>query len=120
MTCEEFDRLCQSLPHTTTVVQWRGSHVWKVGGKVFAWATPGGATAGVTFKASEMTYQLLKEEPGLRPAPYMASRGLKWLQQHGEPGLPDDALADYVRHAYAMVAQALPKKVKAELGLSST
>ncbi|WP_328286407.1 MmcQ/YjbR family DNA-binding protein [Phreatobacter sp. AB_2022a] len=110
--------MCQSLPHTTCVVQWRGSHVWKVGGKVFAWATPGGATAGVTFKASEMTYRLLKDEPGLRPAPYMASRGLTWLQQHGEPGLPDDALADYVRHAYAMVARSLPKKVKAELGLA--
>ncbi|MGL4288354.1 MAG: MmcQ/YjbR family DNA-binding protein, partial [Phreatobacter sp.] len=94
MTREEFDLLCGSFPATTRVVQWGGAHVWKVGGKVFALATPTGA---ITFKASDMTYQLLQDHPGLRPAPYMASRGLKWLQHYAEPGLPDDALADYLR-----------------------
>ncbi len=36
MTFEEFNAFCGSLPATTYVVQWGGSHVWKVGGKVFA------------------------------------------------------------------------------------
>ena len=36
MTFEEFNAFCRSLPATTYVVQWGGSHVWKVGGKVFA------------------------------------------------------------------------------------
>ncbi|MBN8939744.1 MAG: MmcQ/YjbR family DNA-binding protein [Rhizobiales bacterium] len=113
MTREDFDLLCGSLPATTRVIQWGGAHVWKVGGKVFALAGPAGA---ITFKASDMTYELLQDHPGLRPAPYLASRGLKWLQHYAEPGLPDDALADYLRHAHAMVARALPRKLRAELG----
>ena len=36
MTCDEFNDFCRGLPATTTVVQWGGAHVWKVGGKVFA------------------------------------------------------------------------------------
>ena len=36
MIYEEFNNLCKSLPATTYVVQWGDSHVWKVGGKVFA------------------------------------------------------------------------------------
>src|ERR1700681_4273198 len=34
MTYNEFDKFCRALPASTYVVQWGGSHVWKVGGKV--------------------------------------------------------------------------------------
>jgi predicted DNA-binding protein (MmcQ/YjbR family) len=33
MTYEQFNRYCGSLPATTYVMQWGGSHVWKVGDK---------------------------------------------------------------------------------------
>jgi predicted DNA-binding protein (MmcQ/YjbR family) len=36
MTYDEFNEFCRALPATTYVLQWGGSHVWKVGGKVFA------------------------------------------------------------------------------------
>ena len=36
MTYKEYNAFCKSLPATTYVMQWGGSHVWKVGGKVFA------------------------------------------------------------------------------------
>ena len=36
MTIDEFNHYCKALPHTTHVVQWGNSEVWKVGGKVFA------------------------------------------------------------------------------------
>ena len=36
MTYIKFNAFCRGLPATTYVVQWGGSHVWKVGGKVFA------------------------------------------------------------------------------------
>jgi predicted DNA-binding protein (MmcQ/YjbR family) len=36
MTLDEYDAFCRSFPATTYVVQWRGAHVCKVGGKVFA------------------------------------------------------------------------------------
>jgi predicted DNA-binding protein (MmcQ/YjbR family) len=62
--------------------------VWKVGGKVFAIAGWGdGEALAVTFKCSELSYDLLKEQAGLRPAPYLASRGMKWIQRiSGESG----------------------------------
>ncbi len=78
MTYDEFNAFCRSLPHTTHVVQWGGSHVWKVGGKVFAiggWDN--GKYPGITFKVSHIAYEMMQDESGLRPAPYMASRGMK-------------------------------------------
>jgi predicted DNA-binding protein (MmcQ/YjbR family) len=36
MTYAEYNTLCAALPATSYVVQWGGSHVWKVAGKVFA------------------------------------------------------------------------------------
>lgn len=60
---------------------------------------------------------MLRDEPGLRPAPYLASRGLKWIQHFGQPGLPDADLANYIRESHRIVAAGLSKKKRAELGL---
>src|SRR6516162_4109982 len=87
MTYEEYNAFCGGLPATTYVVQWGGSHVWKVGGKVFAiggWHN-GEAEPGITFKVSDIAYEMLKDQPGLRPAPYLASRGMKWIQHYAKP-----------------------------------
>ena len=117
MTYDDFNAFCRALPATTYVVQWGGAHVWKVGGKVFAiggWAD--GAPA-FTFKAGELSYEILKDQPGLRPAPYLASRGMKWIQQYAKPGLPDDDLKDYLRQSHQIVSLGLSKKKQRELGL---
>jgi predicted DNA-binding protein (MmcQ/YjbR family) len=53
MTLYEYDAFCRSLPATTYVVQWRGAHVWKVGGKVFAIGRGRGDEATITFKATK-------------------------------------------------------------------
>jgi predicted DNA-binding protein (MmcQ/YjbR family) len=57
--------------------------------------------------------------PGLRPAPYLASRGLKWIQHFAKPGLSDDELREYIRRAHIIVSQGLPKKTRIALGLPS-
>lgn len=36
MIQDEYNTFCAMLPATSHVVQWGGSDVWKVGGKVFA------------------------------------------------------------------------------------
>lgn len=119
MTYDEFNTFCRALPATTYVVQWGGSHVWKVGGKVFAIGGWQNAEPSFTFKASEISYELLKEQPGLRPAPYLASRGLKWIQHFEKPGLSDDELRDYVRQSHVIVSRGLSKKTRIELGLGT-
>ncbi|PCJ27517.1 MAG: hypothetical protein COA96_03185 [SAR86 cluster bacterium] len=118
MTYEDFNQYCQSLPSTTYVIQWGGSHVWKVGGKVFAIGGWGdGKYSGITFKVSEITYEILRDKPGLRPAPYFASRGMKWIQQYNKPGLPDKRLKEYLQDSHHIVSLGLTKKLQKALGL---
>ncbi len=97
--------------------QWGGSLVWKVGGKVFAIGGWHEDEPSFTFKVSDISYEMLKDQPGLRPAPYLASRGMKWLQHFAKPGLSDRELRDYIRQSYAIVSQGLSKKKQIELGL---
>jgi predicted DNA-binding protein (MmcQ/YjbR family) len=119
MTSEEFNAFCRALPATTYVVQWGGSHVWKVGGKVFAIASGQDDKPGFTFKVNDIAYEMLKDQPGLRPAPYLASRGMKWIQHFAKPGLSDAALRDYIRQSHFIVSQGLSKKRRIELGLGA-
>jgi predicted DNA-binding protein (MmcQ/YjbR family) len=117
MTQEEFNTFCRGLPATTYVVQWGGSHVWKVGGKVFVIAGWKAGVAAITFKVSPISYEILKGQPGLRPAPYLASRGMTWIQHFAMPGLNDSELRDYIRQSHVIVSQGLSKKKRIELGI---
>ena len=118
MTYDDFNAFCRALPATSYVMQWGGSHVWKVGGKVFAIGGWGDGEPAYTFKTSELSYEILKDEPGLRPAPYLASRGMKWIQHYAQPGLADDDLKDYLRQSHSIVAAGLSKKKQRALGLA--
>ncbi|WP_020208461.1 MmcQ/YjbR family DNA-binding protein [Gilvimarinus chinensis] len=123
MNYDQFNEYCRSLPATTYVVQWGGAHVWKVGGKVFAiggWAKANNGTGNpaFTFKTSELHYELLKDESGYRPAPYLASRGMKWIQQVSTDKSLDEPLTYYLRESHRLVSLNLTKKLQRELGLN--
>lgn len=119
MTLDDYNGFCASLRAAAHVVQWGGAHVWKVGGKVFA---IGGWHAGpglfVTFKCSPAAFDILKEQQGLRPAPYLASRGMSWIQRTGSEAMDDEALKDYLTESHRLVAAGLSRRIKAEIGLS--
>ncbi len=117
MTYDDFNRFCAALPATSHVVQWGGSQVWKVGGKVFAIGGWDEAVPAFTFKVSPLSFEILKALPGLRPAPYLASRGMSWIQHYAEPGLGDGALRDYIAESHRLVALGLSAKRRRELGL---
>ncbi|MBV1925928.1 MAG: MmcQ/YjbR family DNA-binding protein [Rhodobacteraceae bacterium] len=116
MTRDEFNALCGGMTATTHVVQWGNSDVWKVGGKVFAICGWNDGVDAFTFKVSEIAFQVLQNAPGVRPAPYLASRGFKWLQHYAQPGLSDDELQRHIALSYDMIVAALPKTKQAELG----
>jgi predicted DNA-binding protein (MmcQ/YjbR family) len=119
MTYEEFDEFCSSLQATSYVNQWRGSHVWKVGGKVFAiggWEKAG--KPAFTFKTSDLNYHFLKDHIGYRPAPYLASRGMKWIQQYDLPDTDDDELIYYLTESHRIVSLGLTRKKQKELSLN--
>lgn len=117
-SAKEFHAFCAALPATSHVVQWGGHDVWKVGGKVFVIAGFDGEDGPrFSFKVSEISFEILRQQPGLRPAPYLASRGMSWIQHFEEPGLDDAALRDYIRESHRLVAAGLTKKKQRELGL---
>ena len=119
MTTDDYNAFCGGLPYTTHAVQWGGADVWKIGGRVFAiggWQDDDEALH-VTFKCTEMSYELLKDTPGCRPAPYLASRGMKWIQRISDDAIDDDGLKDYIAESYRLVARGLTKKMQRELGL---
>ena len=119
MTPTQFNTFCAALPHTTHVVQWGNADVWKVGGKVFAIGGWGdGDVPAYTFKVTPIAYEMLRDMPGLRPAPYLASRGMKWIQHHAAPGLTDADLKDYLTTSHKIVSLGLTKKLQRELGLN--
>ncbi|MFZ1989876.1 MAG: MmcQ/YjbR family DNA-binding protein [Alphaproteobacteria bacterium] len=119
MTEKEYNEFCGGLAATSHVVQWGGAHVWKVGGKVFAiggWSDTG--TLGITFKVTPLAFEILKDQPGLRPAPYLASRGMSWIQHYGKPGLNKKEPKAYLTESHRIVATGLSNKKRKALGLS--
>ena len=117
MTRDEFNTFCAGLGPTTHIVQWGNADVWKIGGKVFAIGGWADGHDAFTFKVTELGFNVLTDMPGLRPAPYLASRGLKWVQHFDAPGLPDAELQAHIRASFEMIAAALPRKTRAALGL---
>ena len=113
MTRQGFESFILTLPQATLVRQWRDDSVAKVGGKIFALLDqdPG----EVWLKVSEMSYALLTELEGVRPAPYFARAGWVAISVHSPLG--EDELEAYLREAHRLVAGKLTRKRRAELGL---
>jgi len=112
-----FNSFCAAMPATSHVVQWGNADVWKVGPKVFAICGWADGRDAYTFKVTEIAYEVLQEQPGIRPAPYLASRGMKWLQNYEQPGLSDAELCRHIEISYELVAAGLSKKKRRELGI---
>ncbi len=120
MTHDDFNEFCKTLPATNYVMQWGNAHVWKVGIKVFAvggWQK-GQDTAAFSFKVSPLSFDILKDQEGLRPAPYLAARGMKWIQCFSSQTLNDSELKDYLTESHKIVSLGLTKKLQKELGLN--
>lgn len=114
---DAINAFCKSLPQSSHVVQWGNADVWKVGGKLFAVCGWAEGQDAVTFKVTELGFEVLSDMPGVRPAPYLASRGMKWVQVYDDPGLPDNELRAHIEASYEMIKAGLTKKKRAELGL---
>ncbi len=118
MKLSAFNTFCASLPATTHVVQWGGAQVWKVGGKVFVVGHEDDGRMSCSFRVSDIAFEVLRDVPGLRPAPYLASRGLKWIQNFGVPTISDKTLREHIAMSHRIIARGLSKKKQMELGLA--
>ena len=119
MDIKAYNSFCKSLPHSTSVVQWGGAHVWKIGGKVYAIGRfdEDVGDMQVSFKVTPMSFEIMKDQPGCRGAPHLASRGMKWIQRTSNETLSDADLKAYITSSYEIVGAGLSKKKQRELGL---
>ena len=113
MRREAFEAFVTTLPAVSLVRQWRDDSVAKVGGKIFALLDrdPG----EVWCKVSDMSYDLLTDLPGIRPAPYFARA--KWVAISAESPLAGEEVEAFVVEAHRLIASRLTKKMRAQLGL---
>ena len=109
-----FDKFCARLPGSHMVVQWGGSHVHKVGPKIFA---VGGGFPGedaYVFKTMPLTFHVLREQGLATRAPYLP-RG-NWLRVAGDAMSGKDLFA-HIEQSYRMIAASLTRAEQARLGL---
>ena len=107
-------KVCLALPAATLDHPFGDDHdAYRVGGKMFCMV---GAMGGISFKVSDIAYEVLTESGRARPAPYMARN--KWVNLPRIDDWPDDELAEHLAIAHAIVAAKLTKKARAALGLT--
>lgn len=111
MTREDVAAVALALPAVTTVVQWGGSDVYKVGGKVFAVC---GLPGRLSFKVSPIGFVVLTEDGPGHQAPYFAKG--HWVNVALDEVEADDVVG-WLATAHSMMAAKLTRKARAELGI---
>ena len=107
-------RVCLALPAATLDHPFGEHHdAYRVGGRMFAMV---GERGGISFKASNIAYEVLTGDGRARPAPYLARN--KWVNLPRIDAWPDEELAEHLAIAHALVAAKLTKKARAALGLT--
>jgi len=118
MTYKDIEKFLLALPHATLSIQWGSDRVFKIAGKMFAAMSDygdGKGPVGMSFKASEESFRILTELPGIKPAPYLARA--HWVALDKPTRLSAKELKAYLTRAHKIVASGLPKKTQKELGL---
>jgi len=118
MTYDEVSKFMLSLPGAELSIKWGSDHIFVVGNKMFAGMGPKpkkGESSGISFKADDMSFEILTKKRGITPAAYLARA--KWLSMDKLDRLPDKQLKAYLTRAHAIVASGLPKKTQKALGI---
>jgi len=106
-------KVCLALPGVTLDHPFGDHHdAYRIGGKMFVMV---GAEGGVSFKVSDIAYEVLTETGRARPAPYLARA--RWVNLPDPEAWDDDELAGHFAIAHRIVAAKLTKKARAGLGL---
>ncbi|MBI1187332.1 MAG: MmcQ/YjbR family DNA-binding protein [Alphaproteobacteria bacterium] len=114
MTPAAFEQAALALPGATVSVQWGADRVYKVGGKMFAVrGDNSGVRPPVSFKVSDLSFEMLTKKKGVAPAPYLARA--KWVMLEHLRVLPDDEIRARLAEAHRLVAEKLPKTVRESL-----
>jgi len=107
---EAIRTFCMGLPGTTRDIKWGSKEVFSVGSKMFCVIDIVPAQAGIAIKADPARFLELTDQPGIRPAPYLAR--YHWVSLDNPKVLPAAALTDLLHRSYQLVRSKLPKKIR--------
>lgn len=114
MDREGIRKACMALPGVTLEHPFGDDQdAYKVGGRMFAIV---GGEGGVSFKVSDIAFEVLTGDGRARPAPYLARA--KWVNLPDPAAWPDDELAGHFTTAHAIIAAKLTKTQRSALGLA--
>ena len=106
-------QVCLALPGATLDHPFGDHHdAYRIGGKMFVMV---GEAGGVSFKVSDIAYEILTETGKARPAPYLARA--KWVNLPDPSAWDEAELSDHFAIAHRIVLEKLTKKARIELGL---
>ena len=113
MTPAEVEAYCLSRPAATVDRPFGPAlRTFKVGGKIFALLDDGG---GLCFKASEIAFEVLREQGRAHRAPYLPRGG--WLKVPGVAQWDASELCGLIDTSHALVARGLTRKMRQALGI---
>ena len=115
MTPKQVEAAALALPGATLSIQWGDDRIYKVGGKMFA-GMGGGKAPALSFKCTDLSYEMLIQRAGIVPAPYMARA--KWVQLTKLSAMEGDELKKRLAEAHRLIVEKLPKKLRDTLASS--
>jgi len=110
VTADEVEAVAMALPGATRITLWRRQDVYKVRGKVFAICE----ADSLSFKATEIAYEVLVREGPGRPAPGFTPG--HWVNMPLSELEPAET-AGWIETSYRLAAAGLTKAARAELGI---
>lgn len=116
MTPAAVEKFALSLPGAELSIKWGDHRVFVVREKMFAMLSGASGPKALSFKCSDIAFELLTQQDGVAPAPYM--QRMKWVRLETINALPDDELRARLKEAHALIVSKLPKKTRAELGMA--
>lgn len=106
-------KACLALPGVTLDHPFGDHHdAYRIGGKMFVMV---GEEGGVSFKVSDIAYEILTETGKARPAPYLARA--KWVNLPDPAAWQAQELKEHFAIGHRIVAAKLTKRMRAEHGL---
>ena len=116
MTIEEIQLICRKLKGTTEDIKWEDHLCFSIGDKIYLITSPDALPISASFKTSAEDFDILCEQTGFRPAPYLAR--YKWVKLDNINLLSITDWEKYIQNSYDLVYSKLPARMKKEIELN--
>ena len=113
MDTEGIRKICKKHAGVTEDIKWGHDLVFSVGGKMFCVVGLDETPVSATFKVQDEEFEELSNQPGFRPAPYVAK--YKWVLVDDIRRLSKSNWENYIQQSYSLVKEKLPAKIKKQL-----